>query len=88
MKQPKPIKSPDLQTAQIPAKELPPMIPPAWTVRDVLNHIPEHWRDATIAIADGLGRPYPVKRVVLTVNHNGSMVVVLGPDDQKVCRYS
>lgn len=77
--------APTLQTPTIPHQELPPMIPPAWTVAEVLHHIPEEWRGATITLLDGLGRCYPVKRVVLTVNHKGSRVVMLGQDEQKVC---
>lgn len=64
------------------------MIPPAWTVNEVLTHIPEAWRGASICVLDGLGRPYPIKRVVLAVNHNGSRVVMLGPDEQKICKWS
>ena len=77
-----------MTTGTIPHQELPPMIPPAWTVHEVLHHIPEEWRNATICLLDGLGRPYPVKRVVLAVNHNGSKVVMLGPDEQKMCKWS
>lgn len=62
------------------------MIPPAWSVQQVLHHIPEQWRDATICLLDGLGRAYPVKRVVLTINHSGSKVVMLGIEEQKACK--
>lgn len=77
-----------LVTGTIPSNELPMMIPPAWNVQEVLHHIPESWRDATLCLIDGLGRPYPVKRVVLTVNHDGSKVVMLGPDEQKMCKWT
>ena len=77
-----------MTTGTIPAKELPPEIPPAWTVNQVLFHIPEEWRGAMICLLDGLGRPYPVKKVVLTVNHDGSKVVMLGPQPQAYCKWS
>lgn len=77
-----------MTTPTIPHKPLPPEIPPAWTVNQLLHHIPEHWRGVVICLLDGLGRPYPVKKVVLTVNHDGSMVVMLGPQEQVMHKWS
>ena len=76
-----------LQTPTIPHKDLPLEIPPAWTVDQLLHHIPIGWRCAAIAIEDGLGRAFPVKRVMLVQNHDGSAVVILSTQPQKMCKW-
>lgn len=63
-----------------------PMIPSAWSVNDVLHHIPESWRHARICVVNSIGQAEPVRRVVLTVNNDGTMVVMLGEDIQEIGR--
>jgi endonuclease V-like protein UPF0215 family len=62
-------------------------IPPAWTVNDVLHHVPEAWRDAIICTTDGLDRTYRIKRVILSIDHSGRKVVILSPIETKVSQW-
>ena len=62
-------------------------IPPAWTVNDVLRHIPEEWRDGIICHEDGIGRAYPIKRVLLSFNHSGKKVVILCSIEQQIKKW-
>ena len=65
-------------------------IPPFWTVNDVLQRIPESWRDARIAIQfeEGWGavitQPACVRRVTLVEDITGTRVVILGYTSIKI----
>jgi hypothetical protein len=62
----------------------PPAIPELWTFQDVLKLVPDNWHKARIAIYDGLGRAYPVKRLTMVTNHTGEQLVILGPMNLRI----